>query len=88
MNRSFTLIIALLAVTMPISFAEDEDEDKIGFSLMESEREREHEDDEGLSIGSNTGNIILLVTIAAIVASVGFTGYKILRTKRPAISKS
>ena len=85
------MIIALLAITMPISFAEDEfeeDEDKIGFGLMEREREREHEDGEGLSIGSNTGNIILLVTIAAIVASVGFTGYKILRTKRPAISKS
>jgi len=53
---------------------------------MEREREREH-DDEGLSIGSDAGNLILLVTIGAIIASVGFTGFKILRTKRPAVSK-
>ena len=55
---------------------------------MEREREGEHDDDEGSSIGSSTGNLILLVTIGAIVASVGYTGYKILRTKRPTISKS
>lgn len=83
-------MIAFMAITIPISYAEDdefEEDERAGFGIMERERENEHDDDGGLSVGSGTGNLILLVTIGAIVSSVGYTGYKILRTKRPAISK-
>ena len=91
LNKIFVLIFAFMAITIPFSYAEVdefEEDDKGGFGIMEREREGEHDDDEGSSIGSSTGNLILLVTIGAIVASVGYTGYKILRTKRPTISKS
>lgn len=86
------LLLPLLIVfmfTIPIAFAEedDDDEDRIGFGIMEQEREREHQDDEELAIGSDTGNMILYVTIAAIVASVGYTGFKLYRTKKSTISK-
>ena len=86
LNQLYIFLVSFLAITIPTSYSlEDlEDEDREGFGLME--REREH-DDEGLSIGSDAGNLILLVTIGAIIASVGFTGFKILRTKRPAVSK-
>lgn len=88
LNQLYILLVSFLAITIPASYSvEDlEDDDREGFGVMEREREREH-DDEGLSIGSDAGNLILLVTIGAIIASVGFTGFKILRTKRPAVSK-
>ena len=56
---------------------------------MEREREREHnDDDDELAIGSGTGDMILYVTIGAIVASIGYTGFKILKSKRPMVQKS
>jgi len=88
LNQLYIFLVSFLAITIPVSYSlEDlEDDEREGFGVMEREREREH-DDEGLSIGSDAGNLILLVTIGAIIASVGFTGFKILRTKRPAVSK-
>ena len=91
MKILYVLIFAFLATTIPMSYAADEfedDEGEGGFGLMEREREREHEDDDGIAIGSDAGNLILFVTIGAIIASVGYTGFKMLRSKRPAVSKS
>ena len=87
LNKLNVFLISFLAITIPTSYSlEDlEDVDREGFGLME--REREHDDDDRLAIGSDAGNLILLVTIGAIIASIGFTGFKILRTKRPAVSK-
>ena len=98
MNSLYVLMIALLVVSIPIAYAdedeydddeydEDEYEEREGFGLMEREREREHDDDDEISIGSGTGNLILYVTLGAIAASIGYTAFKILKTKRPMVSK-
>ena len=87
-------LLAILVITVPIAIADEdeyedaEDDDRMGFGLMEQEREREHQDDQEIAIGSDIGNMILYGTIAAIVASVGYTGFKIYRAKRPAFSKT
>ena len=95
MRKLLIPILALLVITVPIAVADedeykddDEEKDRIGFGLMEREREREHQDDEEIAIGSDIGNMILYGTIAAIIASVGYTGFKIYRAKRPAVSKA
>ena len=88
-------IIALLAITVPIAVADEddyedqyEDDDREGYGIMEREREREKEhDDNELAIDSGMGNMILYVTIAAIVASVAYTGFKMLKTRKPLRSK-
>jgi hypothetical protein len=95
MKKLYFLIIAFLVVSIPVAFADEDeyeyDDDKFeereGFGLMEREREREHDDDEDLAIGSDTGNLILYVTLGAIAASIGYTAFKILKTKRPMVSK-
>ena len=96
MKKLLIPILALLVITVPIAVAdedeyedEEREEDRMGFGFMEREREREHQDDnEEIAIGSNIGNMILYGTIAAIIASVGYTGFKIYRAKRPAVSKA
>ena len=90
-------IIALLVITVPIAVADEddydheyEDDDREGYGVMEREREREREhddDDNELAIGSGMGDMILYVTIAAIAASVAYTGLKMLKTKKPLRSK-
>lgn len=92
MKKLLFLMLILLVISVPIAIAdedeyEDEKEDRMGFGIMEREREREHQDDAELAIGSDTGNMILYGTIAAIVASVGYTGFKLYRTKKSQISK-
>ena len=93
MNKLNFLIIAFLIITLPSSYAdeddfeEDESEEREGFGLMEREREREHDDDDEISIGSGTGNLILYVTLGAIAVTIGYTAIKILRSKRPIVSK-
>ena len=88
-------VLVLLVITMPIAFADEdeyedeyEDDDREGFGVMEREREREHDGDEGIAIGSSTGNIILYVTIGAIGASVAYTGIKVFKTKRRVVSRA
>ena len=72
----FLLLIVVSGIfVIPIIHAED-DEDRIGFGEMKREREREHQD-EGIPLGTEMGNIILYGTIAAIVASVAYTAFKI-----------
>ena len=80
-------MFVLLLFSLPVALAdedeyeEEEDEMRFGFGEMEREREREHQDDE-LAIGSGTADLVLYVTIGAIIASIGYTGFKILKTKR------
>ena len=90
MNKEKLFVLPLLfilAFSIPIAFAEDdedeefEDDDREGFGIMEREREREHQD-EGIPLGTETGNIILYGTITAIIASVGYTAFKIASKKR------
>ena len=92
----FTLV-ALLAISIPLAYADEDeydddeydDDEREGLGVMEREREREHnDDDDELAIGSGTGDMILYVTIGAIVASIGYTGFKILKSKRPMVQKS
>ena len=90
-------IIALLVITVPIAVADEddyedeyEDDDREGYGVMEREREREREhddDDNELAIGSGMGDMILYATIAAIAASVAYTGLKMLKTKKPLRSR-
>jgi len=93
LNKLHILIIAFLIITLPSSFADDDEfedeeyEERDGFGEMEREQEREHDDDDEISIGSNTGNLILYVTLGAIAATIGYTAFKILRSKRPKVSQ-
>lgn len=88
MNKMLIPLLILLVIAIPASYADEdddeyEDDEREGFGIMEREREREHQDDEGsIPLGSDTGNIILYGTIAAIIASVGYTAFKIISTKR------
>ena len=94
MKKLLIPIIALLVITVPIAVADEDDyedeyegDDRQGYGVMEREREREREhedDDDKLIIGSGIGDVILYVTIAA---SVGYTGLKMLKTKKPLRSK-
>jgi hypothetical protein len=72
----FLVSIVLSSVPLVIH-AEDENEEN------ESEDEREEsEDDNGVSLGSNVENFILYGTIAAIIASIGYTVFKIASSRR------
>ena len=75
------LVVVSGALVVPTAYAEedDDDEDREGFGEMK--REREHQD-EGIPIGSDIGNVILYGTIAAIVASVAYTAFKISSKKK------
>lgn len=50
-------------------------------------REREHQD-EGISLGTDIGNVILYGTIAAIGVSIAYTAFKITSSKRKSSPKS
>lgn len=86
MNSFYILAMMFVAsstIMIPNIYAEDENEsDEEGNGLMQSEQEREQGDEGGIPLGSNTGNIILYGTIAAIVASIGYTAFKIISSKR------
>ena len=84
-------LVTLLVFSVPVAFPDDDeydDDDWNGFGIMEQEREREHEDDDEFQIGSGVGDMILYATIGAIVASIGYTGFKVLKSKRPVVQKS
>ena len=91
MKKLLFPLLVILIISIPLAVAdEDEDEyeeeeDRMGFGIME--REREHQDDEDLAVGSSTGNMILYLTVSAIVASIGYTAFKIFRTKKQTVSK-
>ena len=81
------LIIVSGTLVVPITYAEDDgdDDDREGYGEMK--REREHRD-EGIPLGTDMGNVILYGTIAAIVASVAYTAFKITSSKRKSSLKS
>ena len=78
----FVLFVVLFAVYLiPTVYAEEEDDDDDREGFGEMKREREHQD-EGIPLGTDMGNVILYGTIAAIVASVAYTAFKITSSKR------
>ena len=84
----FLLLVAVSGIlVVPITYAEEDDdvEDREGYGEMK--REREHQD-EGIPLGTEMGNVILYGTIAAIVASVAYTAFKITSSKRKPSPKS
>lgn len=86
MTKLFLFMILLLAgtiTTVPV-FAEDDDDERIGF---EEREDNEHEDDERIGLGNGMSDMVLYVTIAAIVGTIGYTGFKIISTKRPKVVK-
>ena len=88
MKKILFPLFVLLIISIPIAAADEdeyEEEDRMGFGIME--REREHQNDEDLAVGSSTGNMILYLTISAIVASIGYTAFKISRIKKQTVSK-
>ena len=99
-NLLVITLVGLLAISIPVAYADEDeyeddeydDDEWEGFGVIEQEREREREheddDDDELAIGSGTGDMILYVTIGAIAASIGYTGFKILKSKRPMAQKS
>lgn len=99
--KALTLGLFLLLVfsitTVPTVFADEDeldDDDEYekqgsGEMVREQEREREHEDeddDKGLTLGGGIPDAILYGTIAIIVASVAYTGFKIYKVKRPKLT--
>ncbi len=79
MKREFPILFAILILTslvIPYASAEDdEDDDRLGFGIQE--REREHQDEDS----SPFSGAILYVTIGAIIAAIGYTAFKIVRSK-------
>jgi tetrahydromethanopterin S-methyltransferase subunit G len=92
--KSISIVFVLFVVLsmiyiIPAVYAEedDDDDDREGFGEMKREREREHQD-EGIPIGTDIGNVILYGTIAAIIASIVYTAFKITSSKRKSSPKS
>ena len=86
-------LVTLLVFSASVAFADDDEYDDDGwegFRIMEQEREREYQDDDDneLQIGSGMGDMILYVTVGAIVISIAHTGFKVLKSKRPMVQKS
>ena len=97
----FFILVFSVATSVPAVFADDDewdDDDEREFYQrgsgemqreQEREREREHEDDdddEGLVLGGGIPDAILYGTIAVIVGSVAYTGFKIYKAKRPKLT--
>ena len=87
---TLVMLILISATNMiPGIYAEDDDNESEDNGLMQREQEREQEreqdeDENNIPLGSSTGNLILYGTIAAIVASIGYTAFKIMASKRRA----
>jgi len=70
------LLLAVTVTTVPVFADEDEwDDDERG------------EDDERIGLGTGISDMVLYVTISAIVGTIGYTGYKIISAKRPKLVK-
>lgn len=86
------LLLTLSVATVPTVFADgdewdddDEAEYKRGANEMTREQEYDDDDEEGLALGG-VSDAILYGTIAVIVGSVGYTGYKIFKAKGPKLT--
>jgi len=73
------LVLSCSIVPTGVYAEEEEDEDREGFGIQEREREREHQEDSSPFSGA-----ILYVTIGAIVAAIGYTAFKLARSKATA----
>jgi len=80
-NSASLFLLLLLTISLtaahPTAFADEEEDEK--------EEEREYDDDE-IAPGGGIPDAILYGTIAVIVCSVAYTGFKIYKAKRPKIS--
>ncbi len=74
------LLLAITVTTVPVFADDDDDDERIGFG------EREDDDDDE-RIGSGMSDMVLYVTIAAIIGTVGYTGFKIISAKKPKLVK-
>jgi ABC-type Zn2+ transport system substrate-binding protein/surface adhesin len=65
--------------------SEDKDDDRDGDrdNDRDDERDDDDDDDDRLSLGTGNTDMILYVTVAAIIASIGYTGFRIIKAKRP-----
>ena len=94
MKHKTLVIFALLVLScsiVPIGVyaeeeEEEEDEDREGLGIQEGEeREMEHErEGEEMEGSSPFSGTILYVTIGAIVAAIGYTAFKLARSKATA----
>ncbi len=81
MKHKTLAILAVLALfcISPIGVyaeEEEEDEDRFGFGIQEREREHSEENSSPFS------GAILYVTIGAIVAAIGYTAFKLARSRK------
>ncbi|MDH5463147.1 MAG: hypothetical protein OEY17_05945 [Nitrosopumilus sp.] len=77
----FLLLLLMVFLTVsPAAFADENEEEG------EKDEDREDDDDEGLAFGSGIPDAILYGTIALIVGTVAYTGFKIYKVKRPKMS--
>lgn len=86
----FTFLLFVLTVNVIPSFADDDDDERedafeFGENEREDEDEREDDDDERIGLGTEFSDMVLYGTIAAIVGSIGYTGFRIMTMKRPKI---
>lgn len=84
----FMFLLFVLTVNVIPSFADDderEDSFEFGKNEREDEDESEDDDDDRTRLGTGFSDMVLYGTIAAIVGSVGYTGFRIMRMKRPKI---
>lgn len=78
MLLTFLILCSFSSVGVHAEEEEDEDdEDRLGFGIQEREREREHQEE-----SSPFSGVILYATIGAIVVAIGYTAFKIIRSRR------
>ncbi len=87
MNKSTYGLIVLVALTMivpALAAAESENEEREGNEANEREG---HESNERSGIGTDTSNMILYVTLAAIAAVGGYSAFKVYQARKKATKK-
>lgn len=62
-------------------FGDRDDDEREGD--RDDERDDDDDDDDRLSLGTGNTDLILYVTVAAIIASISYTGFRIINAKRP-----
>lgn len=81
------LLLAVTVTTVPV-FADDDEwddsDDRMGFGEREDD---EHEEDDRMKLGNGMSDMVLYVTIAATAGTIGYTGFKIISTKKPKLVK-
>jgi len=82
------LLLAVAITTLPVFADEDDDDDeRIGLGEREDDEREDDDDDERIGLGTGVSDMVLYVTIAAIVGTIGYTGFRIISAKRPKMIK-